>query len=89
MRRITSNFPTFLAVYVLLYAAFGVQSPFLPALLRERGLHAEDIGIVMAASTAIRFWPVQRSGMPLIASECMRSRCAPAHSPLPWPAWDT
>ena len=54
MRRITSNFPTFLAVYVLLYAAFGVQSPFLPALLRERGLHAEDIGIVMAASTAIR-----------------------------------
>ena len=54
MRRITSNFPTFLAVYVLLYAAFGVQSPFLPALLRERGLHAEEIGIVLAASTAIR-----------------------------------
>jgi MFS transporter, PPP family, 3-phenylpropionic acid transporter len=46
--------PTFLAVYALLYAAFGVQSPFLPALLRERGLHAEEIGIVLAASTAIR-----------------------------------
>jgi MFS transporter, PPP family, 3-phenylpropionic acid transporter len=54
MRRITSTFPTFLAVYVLLYAAFGVQSPFLPALLQERGLHAEEIGIVLAASTAIR-----------------------------------
>ena len=54
MRRITSTFAMFLAVYVLLYAAFGVQSPFLPALLQERGLHAGEIGIVLAASTAIR-----------------------------------
>jgi MFS transporter, PPP family, 3-phenylpropionic acid transporter len=54
MRRIVFTFPTFLAVYALLYAAFGVQSPFLPALLRERGLHAEEIGIVLAASTAMR-----------------------------------
>ena len=46
--------PKFLAVYAFLYAAFGVQSPFLPALLREQGLHAEEIGIVLAASTAIR-----------------------------------
>ena len=43
-----------MAVYAFLYAAFGVQSPFLPALLREQGLHAEEIGIVLAASTAIR-----------------------------------
>jgi PPP family 3-phenylpropionic acid transporter len=54
MRRATSTFPMFLAVYVLLYAAFGVQSPFLPALLQDRGLHAAEIGIVLAASTAIR-----------------------------------
>ena len=54
MRHITSHFPPFLAVYALLYAAFGVQSPFLPALLQERGLQAEEIGIVLAASTAIR-----------------------------------
>ena len=54
MRHITSQFPAFLAVYALLYAAFGVQSPFLPALLHERGLQAEEIGIVLAASTAIR-----------------------------------
>jgi PPP family 3-phenylpropionic acid transporter len=46
--------PTFLAVNSLLYAAFGVQSPFLPELLREQGLRAEEIGIVLAASTAIR-----------------------------------
>src|SRR4029077_14616880 len=54
MRRATSTFAMFLAVYVLLYAAFGVQSPFLPALLQERGLHTAEIGIVLAASTAIR-----------------------------------
>ena len=28
--------PEFVAVYGLLYAAFGVQSPFLPALLPEQ-----------------------------------------------------
>ena len=54
MRRMPPTLPTFLAVYSLLYAAFGVQSPFLPALLREQGLRAEEIGIVLAASTAIR-----------------------------------
>ena len=46
--------PTFLAAYGLLYAAFGVQSPFLPALLRDQGLHGEEIGIVLGAATAIR-----------------------------------
>ena len=46
--------PTFLAVYALLYAAFGVQSPFLAALLHEQGLRAEEIGIVLVASTSIR-----------------------------------
>ena len=54
MRHRPPPLPTFLAVYGLLYAAFGVQSPFLPALLSEQGLRAEEIGIVLAASTAIR-----------------------------------
>ena len=54
MHRVRFHFPAFLAVYALLYAAFGVQSPFLPALLQQRGLQAEEIGIVLAASTAIR-----------------------------------
>jgi MFS transporter, PPP family, 3-phenylpropionic acid transporter len=49
-----STLPKFAAVYAFLYAAFGVQSPFLPALLGEQGLHAEEIGIVLGASTAIR-----------------------------------
>jgi hypothetical protein len=36
---------------MLSYVAFSVQSPFLPALLREQGLRAEAIGILLPAST--------------------------------------
>ncbi len=46
--------PAFLALYGALYAAFGVQSPYLPSLLSERGLAPEEIGLALAASTAIR-----------------------------------
>ena len=54
MRRVPPTLPEFVAVYGLLYAAFGVQSPFLPVLLGEQGLRPEEIGIVLAASTAMR-----------------------------------
>jgi MFS transporter, PPP family, 3-phenylpropionic acid transporter len=53
-RRIGSSLPWFLAEYVLLYSAFGTQSPFLPALLREQGLRADEIGVVLAAATGMR-----------------------------------
>ncbi len=41
-------------LYATLFAAFGVASPFLPALLLQHGLRPEAIGIVLAAGTAIR-----------------------------------
>jgi len=44
----------FLAAYVVLYGAFGMQSPFVPALLGERGLPAQDIGLVLAAAMVVR-----------------------------------
>src|SRR5260370_42495611 len=46
--------PAFLALYGALYAAFGVQSPYLPSLLQARGLAPGEIGLVLAAGTAIR-----------------------------------
>jgi len=46
--------PEFVAIYGLLYAESGVQSPFLPAFLREQVLHPEEIGIILAASAAMR-----------------------------------
>jgi PPP family 3-phenylpropionic acid transporter len=48
------SFDRFLLLYSTLFAAFGVASPFLPALLHERGLGPAEIGAVLAAGTAIR-----------------------------------
>jgi MFS transporter, PPP family, 3-phenylpropionic acid transporter len=54
------NLPTtlpltrFVALYAILYASYGVASPFLPAVLQSRGLSAEQIGLVFAAGTAIK-----------------------------------
>ncbi|WP_158933074.1 MFS transporter [Acidisphaera sp. S103] len=50
----TTALPRFLALYGLLFAAFGVASPFFAAFLAERGLHPEAIGLVLAAGTAVR-----------------------------------
>ena len=48
------SFDRFLLLYSTLFAAFGVASPFLPALLHERGLGPSEIGAVLAAGTAVR-----------------------------------
>lgn len=42
------------ALFASLYAGFGVQSPYLPALLQDHGLDPAAIGTVLAAGTAIR-----------------------------------
>src|SRR5262249_19541748 len=44
----------FVALYTLMYAAFGVASPFMPAFFEGRGLTPEQLGILFAAGTAIR-----------------------------------
>jgi MFS transporter, PPP family, 3-phenylpropionic acid transporter len=44
----------FLPLYTLLYAGFGVQSPYLPALFDNRGIGPEGIASILAAGTAIR-----------------------------------
>jgi MFS transporter, PPP family, 3-phenylpropionic acid transporter len=41
-------------LYGTLYAAFGVQSPYLPTLLESRNLLPQGIALVLAAGTAIR-----------------------------------
>lgn len=48
------DFPRFLAFYGAVFAAFGVASPFLPALLQQNGLSSNELGIALAAGTAIR-----------------------------------
>lgn len=44
----------YVLLYAVLYAGFGVASPFLPAFLAARGLPPEQIGLVLAAATTLR-----------------------------------
>ena len=44
----------FITLYALMYGAFGVSSPFMPALFERRGLTPEQLGILFGAGTAIR-----------------------------------
>ena len=37
-----------------MFAAFGVASPFLPALLKQDGLNPNALGVVLAGGTAVR-----------------------------------
>ena len=46
--------PRFLGLYAALFAAFGVASPFLPALLKARGLDSNAIAVVLGLGSAVR-----------------------------------
>ena len=46
--------PDFILLYVLLYGAFGVASPYLPGFIAEKGVPPELIGIAFGSGTAIR-----------------------------------
>ena len=68
-----STLPRFVILYSVLFAAFGVASPFLPALLEQRGLDAPAIGLVLGLGSAIRLLTgplggrlADRSGAPRI-----------------------
>lgn len=44
----------FILLYVLMYAAFGVASPFWPRFFESRGLAPEELGVLLALGTAVR-----------------------------------
>ncbi|MFC5069216.1 MFS transporter [Flaviflagellibacter deserti] len=46
--------PRFVLLYALMYAAFGVTSPFWPRFFETRGLTPEELGLLFAAGTAVR-----------------------------------
>jgi len=52
----------FIWLYTAMYAAFGVASPFLPALLSARGLSPEQLGLVLGAGTAVRLLTAPLAG---------------------------
>jgi len=87
----------FLCLYTALFAAFGAASPFLPALLQERGLGSSAIGLVLGLGSAIRLLTgplggrlADRSGAPrpvlaagLAAAAVVALGYAPARGLLP------
>lgn len=46
--------PSFVLLYVFLYAAFGVASPFWPRFFEERGVAPEQLGLMLGLGTAVR-----------------------------------
>ncbi|GAA0574149.1 hypothetical protein GCM10009416_11100 [Craurococcus roseus] len=55
-------FPAYLLLYVVLYGGWGVLSPFLPAVLAERGATAEQIGVLLALGIAARLLSMPLAG---------------------------
>lgn len=53
-RGATRALPAYLFLYAALYSGWGVLSPFLPAVLAERGATAEQIGLLLALGIAAR-----------------------------------
>ncbi len=49
-----TQLPRFVALYALMYGAFGVSSPFMPAFFAARGLTAGELGVLFGAGTAMR-----------------------------------
>ena len=45
---------SFIILYVLMYAAFGVASPFWPRFFETRGMSPEQIGLVLGLGTIVR-----------------------------------
>lgn len=46
--------PAFLMLYGALYAAYGMESAYMPAFLHSHGLALEQIGLLLAAGTIVR-----------------------------------
>jgi MFS transporter, PPP family, 3-phenylpropionic acid transporter len=57
-----SALPRFVLLYAVMYAAFGVASPFLPAFINARGLPPEQLGLVLGAGTAVRLLTAPLAG---------------------------
>jgi len=54
--------PRYLLLYAMLYAGWGVLSPFLPAVLAKRGATAEEIGLLLAAGIVVRLVATPATG---------------------------
>ena len=68
-----STLHRFVTLYALMYAAFGVASPFMPAFFESRGLAPEQLGLLFAAGTAIRLVSGPLGGRVADLSQALRA----------------
>ena len=47
-------FPSFIFLFAIMYAAFGVASPFWPRFFEWRGLTPEQLGLLLGIGTVVR-----------------------------------
>src|SRR5262249_14391645 len=66
----------FVALYALMYAAFGASSPFMPAWLKHRGRTAEQLGLLFGATPAIRLVSGPLVGRFAVVAQALRSALA-------------
>jgi MFS transporter, PPP family, 3-phenylpropionic acid transporter len=59
-------------LFAALYAAFGVSSPFLPALMESRGMTPEQIGLLFGCATAARLISAPLAGRFADATNALR-----------------
>jgi MFS transporter, PPP family, 3-phenylpropionic acid transporter len=52
----------FIWLYAAMYAAFGVASPILPAVLSARGVPPEQLGLLLGTGTAVRLLTAPLAG---------------------------
>ena len=67
-----SALPRFVALYALMYGAFGVSSPFMPAFFEARGLSPEQVGLLFGSGTAIRLLAGPLAGRVADVSQALR-----------------
>lgn len=51
-----SPLSSFVLLYALMYGAFGVASPFWPRFFETRGVTPQELGLLLAAGTAVRLF---------------------------------
>jgi PPP family 3-phenylpropionic acid transporter len=66
----------FLLLFALLYAGFGVASPFMPAFMESKGISAEQIGLVFGLATAIRLISAPMAGRIADRTHALRAALA-------------
>ena len=66
----------FIVLYALLYSAFGVASPFLPAFIEARDISHEQIGMLFAAGTALRLVSAPLAGRVADRTRALRATLA-------------